>query len=391
MTRDPRYDVLIEPVQIGPVTARNRFYQVPHCNGMGRTFPSSMARMRGVKAEGGWAVIATEQIDIHPSADITPATEGRLWSDEDIPYLARMCDAVHEHNSLALIELTYNGKFAPNMYSREVPMFPSHMPVVGTYPVQARAMDKQDIRDYRRWHLDAVKRSKKAGFDIVCCYAAHNLSLAGQFMLRRYNHRTDEYGGSLENRVRLFREIIEDAKEAVGDTMGVVVRFAVDELRGDEGMEKDKEGREVIEMLAELPDLWDVNVAEWHNDSQTSRFRRRGFPGTVYRVRQEGDDQTGCGSRPLHLSRPHGLRYQQGHHGHDRGGAPVNCRSVPAHKRSRKAASRTSASASVATFASAGISRQHPCAAPRTRPRARNGARAGTLSASIRSRRTTPC
>ena len=277
MTRDPRYDVLFEPVQIGPVTARNRFYQVPHCNGMGRTFPSSMARMRGVKAEGGWAVIATEQIDIHPSADITPATEGRLWSDEDIPYLARMCDAVHEHNSLALIELTHNGKYVTNAYSREVPIFVNHMPVVGTFPVQARAMDKQDIRDYRRWHLDAVKRSKKAGFDIVCCYAAHNLSLAGQFMLRRYNHRTDEYGGSLENRVRLFREIIEDAKDAVGETMGVVVRFAVDELRGDEGMEWDKEGREIIEMLAELPDLWDVNVAEWHNDSQTSRFAEEGF------------------------------------------------------------------------------------------------------------------
>ena len=276
MTRDPRYDILFEPVKIGPVTARNRFYQVPHCNGMGRTFPSSMAAMRGVKAEGGWAVISTEQIDIHPSSDITPATEGRLWSDQDVPYLARMCDAVHEHGSLALIELVHNGKWAANLYSREVPLFPSHMPVMGNVPVQARAMDKADIRNYRRWHLDAAKRARNAGFDIVCCYAGHNLSLAGQFMLKRYNHRTDEYGGSLENRVRLFREIIEETKEAVGDTMGVVVRFAVDELRGDEGLEWDKEGREIVEMLAELPDLWDVNVAEWENDSVTSRFGEEG-------------------------------------------------------------------------------------------------------------------
>ena len=276
MTRDPRYDVLFEPVKIGPVTARNRFYQVPHCNGMGRTFPSSMAAMRGVKAEGGWAVISTEQIDIHPTSDITPASEGRLWSDQDVPYLARMCDAVHEHDSLALIELTHNGKFAPNLYSRDVPMFPSHMPVVG-YPWQCRAMDKSDIRDYRRWHLDAVKRAKTAGFDIVCCYAGHNLSLAGQFMLPRYNKRTDEYGGSLENRIRLFRELIADAKEAVGDTMGVVARFAVDELRGAEGMEFEKEGREIIEMMAEEPDLWDVNVSEWENDSVTSRFAEEGF------------------------------------------------------------------------------------------------------------------
>jgi dimethylamine/trimethylamine dehydrogenase len=245
---------------------------------MGRTFPSSMAAMRGVKAEGGWAVVSTEQIDIHPSSDFTPATECRLWSDRDIPYLARMCDAVHEHGALASAELVHNGKWAGNLYSREVPLFPSHMPVpTHNFPLQARAMNKADIRAYRRWHLDAVKRAKKAGFDIICCYAAHNLSLAGMFMLPRYNFRSDEYGGSLENRVRLFREIIEDTKEAVGDTMGVVVRFAVDELRGADGIEAHKEGREIIEMLAELPDLWDVNVAEWHNDSMTSRFADEGY------------------------------------------------------------------------------------------------------------------
>ena len=59
MARDSRYDVLFEPVKIGPVTARNRFYQVPHCTGMGRHFPNSSAVMRGIKAEGGWAVIST--------------------------------------------------------------------------------------------------------------------------------------------------------------------------------------------------------------------------------------------------------------------------------------------------------------------------------------------
>ena len=278
MTRDPRYDILFEPVKIGPVTAKNRFYQAPHCNGMGRTFPSSMAAMRGVKAEGGWAAVSTEQIDIHPTSDITPATEGRLWSDQDIPYLARMCDAIHEHGALASIEPVHNGHVAPNLYSREVPIFPSHIPASFTnYPVQARAMNKADIRAHRQWHLDAVKRAKKAGFDTICCYAGHNLTVAGAFMKPRYNFRTDEYGGSLENRVRLFREIIEDTKDAVGDTMGVIVRFSVDELRGSEGLEADKEGREIVEMLAELPDLWDVNIAEWHNDSQTSRFSEEGF------------------------------------------------------------------------------------------------------------------
>ncbi len=278
MTRDPRYDILFESVKIGPVTAKNRFYQAPHCNGMGRTFPSSMAAMRGVKAEGGWAVVSTEQVEIHPSGEFTPATECRFWSDQDIPYLARMCDAVHEHDALASIELCHNGMFTANNYSREIPISPAHIP--GGYdnnPVQARMMTKSDIRDFRKWHLDAVKRAKTAGFDIICCYAGHNLTLPGSFMSPRYNTRSDEYGGSLENRVRLFREIVEEAKDAVGDTMGVIVRFSVDELRGTEGLEAHKEGREIVEMLAELPDLWDVCLAEWSNDSQTSRFSEEGF------------------------------------------------------------------------------------------------------------------
>ncbi len=56
MTRDSRYDILFEPVKIGLLTAKNRFFQVPHCNGMGSSFPSSMATMRGMKAEGGWQI-----------------------------------------------------------------------------------------------------------------------------------------------------------------------------------------------------------------------------------------------------------------------------------------------------------------------------------------------
>ena len=71
-------------------------------------------------------------------------------------------------------------------------------------------MDKEDIRNVRRWHRAAALRAKKAGFDIVYCYAAHNLALAMHFLLRRYNDRTDEYGGSLKNRVRFLRELIED-------------------------------------------------------------------------------------------------------------------------------------------------------------------------------------
>ena len=275
MTRDPRYDILFEPVRIGPVTARNRFYQVPHCTGIGWTQPETLARLRGTKAEGGWAVVATEETEIHPTADCEPFHEGRLWDDRDISALALTADAVHQHGALAAFEIMHHGGSAANWGTRLAPLAPSHRPIIYNSPVQARAMDKQDIRNLRQWHRDAAIRSRKAGFDVVYVYATHDLSIAHQFLKRRFNDRIDEYGGSLENRARLLRELIEDTKDAVGDRCAVAVRFAADDLAGE--LSHDGEARDVIAMLAELPDLWDVNLSNWGNDSQTSRFAKEAF------------------------------------------------------------------------------------------------------------------
>jgi dimethylamine/trimethylamine dehydrogenase len=277
MARDPRYDILFEPIKIGPKTARNRFYQVPHCNGLGHVRPNAEAVHRGMKAEGGWAVVCTQETEVHPSSDISPSPEARLWDDRDIPALARMAEAVQKHGALAGVELTHHGPTCDCMESRETPMGPSAQPVKSFAPVQARAMDKSDIKAYRDWHRKAALRAKRAGFDLIYCYAGHNITLPMHFLQKRRNHRTDEYGGSLENRVRLFREIIEDTKAAVGDSCAVVVRFAVDELLGPDGITSETEGREVVEMLAEMPDLWDVNVSDWSNDSVPSRFAEEGF------------------------------------------------------------------------------------------------------------------
>jgi dimethylamine/trimethylamine dehydrogenase len=277
MTRDPRYDILFEPVRIGPVTAPNRFYQVPHCNGMGTHYPSAMAAMRGVKAEGGWGVVCTEECDFHHTGDITPAVEARLWSERDVPVMARMVEAVKRHGALAGCELVYGGAAAHNRLSREVPLAPGSMPAISFEPGQARAMSRQDIRAFRRWHRQAALRARDAGFDIVYVYAGHNLCLLQHFVSRRYNQRSDEYGGSIENRSRLLREVVEDTKEAVGDRMAVALRFAVEELAGPEGITADGDGRAVVELLADHPDLWDVNLSGWENDSQTARFAGEGF------------------------------------------------------------------------------------------------------------------
>ena len=275
--RDPRYDILFEPVKIGPVTARNRFYQVPHCNGMGYVRPNSLAAMRGIKAEGGWSVVCTEEVWIHHSSEIVPHAEGILWDDGDIPALSKMTEAVHKHGSLAGIELQHGGYCSSNNYSRIPPIAPSSIVSSSYNPVQARAMDKTDIANFRKWHKKAALRSKQAGFDLIYVYAAHSGTLLTHFLSRMINKRTDEYGGSLENRVRLFRELIEETKDAVGDSCAVAVRFAVEEFLGPMGITSENEGKEIVEMLAELPDLWDVNISKWSRDSAPSRFESEGY------------------------------------------------------------------------------------------------------------------
>lgn len=284
MTRNPRYDVLFEPVQIGPVTAPNRFYQTPHANGMGSMKPNSNAALRGIKAEGGWGVVCAEYTSIHQSSDEAPYAALTLWDDGDTDLLAMICAAIHQHGSLAGVELWHGGAHANNRYTRETVVSTMGGSTKYVQPGQARGMDKRDIKALRDWHRAAALRARAAGFDIVYVYAGHEY-LPFQFLSRRFNQRTDEYGGSLTNRVRLLKELIGDTREAVGDRCAVAVRLAIDELEGDNGITSEGEGQEIISMLAELPDLWDVALGGGlGRDSCSSRFSEEGFQEKYVRV-----------------------------------------------------------------------------------------------------------
>jgi len=272
--RDPRYDVLFEPVRIGPVTAKNRFYQVPHCTGMGWRLPHSLAAFRGVKAEGGWGVVCTEYCSIHPSSDDHPLPYAALWDDDDVRAHRLMTEAVHAHGALAGVELWHGGSSIANLSTRLPTLGVVSRPVIQSFgdPVQSRAMDKADIRDLRAWHRAAAARAVAAGFDIVYVYAAHGYLLS-EFLSPELNQRRDEYGGSLENRLRIVRELIAETKEAVGDRCAVALRFNVTEA-GQPGYLSVEESREAVALLADLPDLWDVTVAEYWREMGSSRFVR---------------------------------------------------------------------------------------------------------------------
>ena len=278
MARDPRYDILFTPIKIGPKIAKNRFFQVPHCNAMGYGEHHGDVAHRRMKAEGGWAVISTEQCSIHPSSCAAPYGERRLWNDEYAEQLRGWVDTMHEYGVLASVELVHNGLGFSNRKTKEIPLGPSpNMVHYNWDPIMGREMDKADIREFRRWQVDAARRAVNVGYDIVYVYAGHDIALPQHFLSPHTNRRTDEYGGSVENRARLIGELLEDTKEAVGDRAAVALRFAVDENRGEHGITWQEEGQAVVEMFSDLPDLWDVNISDWAYDSATSRFADEAF------------------------------------------------------------------------------------------------------------------
>jgi dimethylamine/trimethylamine dehydrogenase len=233
--------------------------------------PKSLAAMRETKAEGGWGVVCTEYCSIHPSSDESPLPTASLWDEDDVRAHALMTENVHRHGALAGVELWHGGGTSANLYTREGAIGARSRPARGIAPVQCRAMDKRDIRNLRRWHVDAARRAQRAGFDIVYVYATHGYLLA-QF-LSPENQRSDEYGGSLENRVRLVRELLEDTREAVGETCAVALRLATSS-GGPDGKPDTEEKREVVALLADLPDLWDLSVHDYSYEMGSSRFTR---------------------------------------------------------------------------------------------------------------------
>ena len=268
--RDPKHDILFEPIKIGPVTAKNRFYQVPHCSGMGWRRPQTLAAMRGIKAEGGWGVVNTEYCSVHPTSDNDAFPFAALWDDDDIRSNALMTDAVHAHNALAGVELWLGGGMIVNFGTRIPALGLRNRPQTDAgecHPGQTRKIDKQDIRDLRKWHRDAAKRAITAGFDIVYVYATHGYLLS-EFLNPLTNTRSDEYGGSLENRVRLVRELIEETLEAVAGKAAVATRFSVDL--------DDSETYDAFAMLADLPDLWDLTGPDYDIEMGNSRFVKEG-------------------------------------------------------------------------------------------------------------------
>jgi dimethylamine/trimethylamine dehydrogenase len=279
MARDPRHDILFEPVPIGPKTLRNRFYQSPHCTSFGAELPGSQAHIRAMKAEGGWAAVNTEFCSVHPSSDSRPLVSARLWDDDDARNLGRMAELAHEHGALAGVELWHGGCVAGNLESRLPARSVSQMSDDGLYATSCYELDKLGIREIQGYFVAAARRARDVGFDMINVEGAECGALTQHFLMSKFNRRSDEYGGSLANRARFWLEIVEQVREAVGDDCAVTARLCVDTLNDNpRGIRAAEEAYEFIELGDHLVDFWDLQAggwaaAEWAgDDAVASRF-----------------------------------------------------------------------------------------------------------------------
>ena len=280
MARQPRYDILFEPVRIGPVIARNRFYAVPHASGMTNRLPRSRAAFRGMKAAGGWGVVCTGYVSIDPGSDDSPLPYATLWDEDDVRSHALMTEAVHAEGALAGIELWHGGASVMNRTTRTAPLSPSGISWMPTHVgfmghLRPRVMDLADLEALRHMQAQAARRARSAGFDIVYVYAGMGY-LPYEFLLPAWNHRTDAYGGSVRNRCRLVRELLEVTHEAVAGQCAVALRISLEELRQLPSEHFESQAHETVAELADLPDLWDVKLDSSPTDCGPSRFSPEG-------------------------------------------------------------------------------------------------------------------
>ena len=283
MSRDPKYDILFDRIKIGPKVSPNRFFQTSHCAGIGSERPGTQALFRGTKAEGGWGVVFTEFCSIHPESDEFPFTSARLWDDGDVRNLRPMCDEIRKHGCLSGVQLWYGGIHSPGMESREVPRSASCLPsnLLPARTMYAAECDEDDIKAVINMYVLAAKRAQDAGFDLLEVTAGDS-TFPVQFLERRYNKRTDKYGGSLENRARVYIELMTALKKECGDTSAITTRYEMDTLQGPHGLQAKDEGIKFIELMHKegVCDLWAVKIGdyeEWGEDAATSRFRKSGW------------------------------------------------------------------------------------------------------------------
>lgn len=229
---------LFDPLSVRDVTLPNRIVVSPMCeysstNGFANDW--HLVHL-GSRAVGGAGLVMTEATAVTPEGRISPEDLG-IWSDEHIEFLARVIRFIHSQGSVAGIQLAHAGRkastYRPWDGDGAVPeesggwvnvVAPSAIPFAPNY-AQPRALTLEGIQSVVGAFAAAARRAREAGFRVIEIHAAHGY-LISEFLSPLANHRTDEYGGSLENRIRLLIEVVRAVRATWPESAPLFVRIS---------------------------------------------------------------------------------------------------------------------------------------------------------------------
>ncbi|KAL4876699.1 hypothetical protein BJY04DRAFT_140428 [Aspergillus karnatakaensis] len=279
---------LYQPLTVRGVTFQNRLGLAPLCQYSaedGHMTDYHIAHLGGI-AQRGPGLMMIEATSVSPEGRITPQDVG-LWKDSQIAPMKRVIDFVHSQNQKIGVQIAHAGRkastVAPWLMNQAViatekvggwpedVVGPSDVPFNSAFPVP-KALSKEGIEQLKRDWVDAVKRAVAAGADFVEIHNAHGYLLSS-FLSPAANTRTDEYGGSFENRIRLSLEIAQLTRDAVGENVPVFLRVSatdwVEETKPEESW-KLSDSVKFAEALAAqgAVDLIDVSSGGVHNDQK---------------------------------------------------------------------------------------------------------------------------
>ena len=227
-----QFQHLFTPLKIGSFTVRNRILSTAHLTGFAEGgLPSERHLNYWVsKAKGGIGLIVTEDQAVHPTA-ATDHFVIQAYRDECMEPFRRIVSAVHEHGAKLVAQLWHPGSIFYGAREGSLPLWSCSELPGSFYGEFSHAMEVEEIQEITQGFADAALRMREAGLDGIEIMGTHGF-LIEQFMSPRTNHRTDEYGGSEENRLRFVRELIDAVRAAVGSDFTVGIRISGDQYQG---------------------------------------------------------------------------------------------------------------------------------------------------------------
>ena len=281
MKRD--YPNLCKPLNVGNVTLRNRMCSAP----MGATDIDANGtpgpRTQGfyeLRAKGGAAVVTVSELVVHPETDGSQMLHLSLSTPGQLGAFTFVADAIKRHGSIPSIELSHSGQYAGTYMvdKKKKGSLCQYGPSDGVRPdgMPVKALTREQIADIVAAYGTAAELAKRAGFEMVMLHVGHGW-LLNQFLSPYFNKRDDEYGGALENRVRIVREVLGAIREAVGAGFPIEMRMSGSELF--EGGYDLEEGCRIAEALEDLVDIIHVSAGSYQfgfSITHPSMFRDHG-------------------------------------------------------------------------------------------------------------------